>query len=111
MVELKCHHLKIISNGNHDLRRPHKNAQNVDKNEIFPILSQKETLFTISLGLEKKETQQEEMHCLQQTELRERREKNKEQRYVYRSQNTQESKNLNLKIQFWGVGREEKKTK
>lgn len=51
----------------------HTNTQNVDKNEIFPILSQKETLFTISLGLEKKETQREEMHCLQQTALRERR--------------------------------------
>lgn len=99
MVELKRHHLKIINNGSHGLRC-HTNAQNVDKNEIFPILSQKETLFTISLGLEKKETQREEMHCLQQTELRERREKNRDQRCVYRSQNTQESKNLNLKIQF-----------
>lgn len=74
-------------------------AHNVDKNE-FSIFKPKETLFTISLGLERMKMQQEKMHCLQQTQLRERRERNGDQRCLCRSQNTQESKNLNLRIQF-----------
>lgn len=67
----------------------HTNAQNIDKNEIFQNVSQKEALFMISLGLERtKILQWKKMHCLQQTELRER---SRERHCVHRSQNPQES--------------------
>ena len=65
----------------------HTNARNIDKNEIFQNVSQKEALFMMSLGLERmKILQWKKMHCLQQIELREG---SREWHSVRRSQNPQ----------------------